>query len=515
MGDKPKANDLFLLMLNLSQVSLKEKIIDIFLAAITEIWPDITASFTASHVENDHNCLGIYTAGSHYGFLRIDHFSELQKEDQALLLNACGLLAIIFKKNEQERLLADENLHLQKLVSERTEHLNAEIQDRKRVETQLVQAQKMESIGRLAGGVAHDYNNALGVIIGFTEMAMDDADPAGGLHANLEEILKAARRATDITRQLLAFARKQTIAPRVFDLNSKVETTLKMLRRLIGEDVDLAWHQGKSRWHVNMDFSQVDQILANLCVNARDAIVGVGNITIETGEVAFDDAYCADHAGFIPGEFVMLAVSDDGCGMDKKLLDHIFEPFFTTKEVDKGTGLGLSTVYGIVKQNNGFINVYSEPGSGTAIRVYLPRHQGRPVEIREESPGEIPSGHGETILLVEDDLSILELTRRILHGLGYTVLAGSTPVEAIKLAEQTSGGIDLLLTDVIMPQMNGRELSERLQFLYPDLKCLFMSGYTADAIAHHGVLEDDIHFIQKPFSRGDLATIVRKVLDAP
>ena len=211
----------------------------------------------------------------------------------------------------------------------------------------------------------------------------------------------------------------------------------------------------------------------------------------------------------------MLAVSDDGCGMDKKLLDHIFEPFFTTKEVDKGTGLGLSTVYGIVKQNNGFINVYSEPGSGTAIRVYLPRHQGRPVEIREESPGEIPSGHGETILLVEDDLSILELTRRILHGLGYTVLAGSTPVEAIKLAEQTSGGIDLLLTDVIMPQMNGRELSERLQFLYPDLKCLFMSGYTADAIAHHGVLEDDIHFIQKPFSRGDLATIVRKVLDAP
>jgi len=388
-----------------------------------------------------------------------------------------------------------------------------DITDLMLMEAQYRQAQKMESVGRLAGGVAHDFNNALSAIMGYTELALMDADPAGPLHADLGQVLKAGRRATDITRQLLAFARKQTIAPEVLDLNGNVESMLKMIRRLIGEDIDLVWMPGKGLGNVKMDPSQIDQILANLCVNARDAIEGVGSITIETENIVFDAAYCADHLGFVPGRFVLLAVSDNGCGMDKETLSNIFEPFFTTKDVDKGTGLGLSTVYGIVKQNNGFINVYSEPGKGTGIKIYLPRHDSKAVDIQEESTAKIPQGHGETILLVEDALSILKLAEKILNGLGYTVLSDDTPKGAIKLAQDHKGEIHLLVTDVIMPEMNGLELSEQLKSLYPDLKCMFMSGYTANAIAQHGVLDEGVHFIQKPFSRSDLAKKVRKVLD--
>jgi two-component system, cell cycle sensor histidine kinase and response regulator CckA len=262
-----------------------------------------------------------------------------------------------------------------------------------------------------------------------------------------------------------------------------------------------------------MDPSQIDQILANLCVNARDAIEGVGKIIIETGTTVFDTAYCADHIGFLPGEFVMLAVSDNGCGMDKKILDNIFEPFFTTKDVDKGTGLGLSTVYGIVKQNNGFINVYSEPDKGTIIKIYLSRHEGKAAKTQEKSTTEIPPGRGETVLLVEDDLSILKLTEKILYGKGYTVLTADTPSQAMGLVKEYTGKIHLLITDVIMPGMNGCEPAGQLQSLYPNLKCVFMSGYTANIIAHQGVLNEGVHFIQKPFSRRDLAKIVRKVLD--
>ena len=383
----------------------------------------------------------------------------------------------------------------------------------KELEAQLLQAQKMESVGRLAGGVAHDYNNAITAIMGFTELAMMNEDPIGPLHANLNEVLKAATRASNITRQLLAFARKQTIAPMVLDLNKNVETMLKMLQRLIGENIDLAWLPGADLESVKMDPSQIDQILANLCVNARDAIKDVGKVTIETGTKVFDAAYCADHVGFIPGKFVVLAVSDNGCGMDKRILNNIFEPFFTTKDVDKGTGLGLSTVYGIVKQNNGFINVYSEPGKGTTVKIYLPRHEGKAVDIQRESTIEIPLGRGEVILLVEDDLSILKLTEKILVGIDYTVLTADTPDKALRLADEYTGEIHLLVTDVIMPEMNGRELSERLKSLYPDLKCIFMSGYTSNAIAHHGVLDKGVHFIQKPFFKKDLAKIVRKALD--
>ncbi|MBL6996456.1 PAS domain S-box protein [Desulfobacula sp.] len=385
--------------------------------------------------------------------------------------------------------------------------------EKSELEAQYRQAQKMESVGRLAGGVAHDYNNALTAIMGYTELAIMDSDPAGPLHADLNQVLKAGRRAQDITRQLLAFARKQTISPRVLNLNNNVESILKMLRRLIGEDIDLIWLPETGLWSVKMDPSQIDQILANLCVNARDAIVGVGKITIETDTIVFDSAYCADHSGFIPGEFVQLSVSDNGCGMDKEILNNIFEPFFTTKDSDKGTGLGLSMVYGIVKQNNGFINVYSEPGKGTTIKIYLPRDEGKVVEIQEESTAKIPQGQGETILLVEDDLPILELTEKILNSLDYTVLAADTPKGAMKLAREHTGKIHLLVTDVIMPEMNGLELSEHLQSLFPDLKYIFMSGYTANAIAHHGVLDEGVNFVQKPFSKNDLAKIIRKVLD--
>jgi PAS domain S-box-containing protein len=390
-----------------------------------------------------------------------------------------------------------------------------EASERKResLERQLAQAQKMESIGRLAGGVAHDYNNALSVIIGFTELAMEKMSSKEQLCDDLNEVLSAAIRAKDITRQLLAFARKQTIAPKVLSLNEIVEGALKMLRRLIGEDIDLVWLPKTGLWPVKADPSQIDQILANMCVNARDAIEDVGKVTIETDTVVFDAAYCTEHAGFVPGEFVMLTVSDNGCGIEKEILENIFEPFFTTKDADKGTGLGLAMIYGIVKQNNGFINVYSEPGQGTTIRIYLPRHEGKGVQIQVNRTEETPVSRGETVLLVEDDPSVLKLARQILNGLGYIVLTSNIPVEAIGLAEKHTGEIHLLISDVIMPEMNGRDLAKRLQSLYPDIKQIFMSGYTANVIARHGVLDEGENFIQKPFSKTDLAKIVREVLD--
>jgi PAS domain S-box-containing protein len=378
---------------------------------------------------------------------------------------------------------------------------------------QFQQAQKMESVGRLAGGVAHDFNNMLGIIIGYAEMALSDAGRGTTLHSNLTEIRKAAQRSADLTRQLLTFARKQTIDPKELNLNSTVEGMLNMLRRLIGEDIDLAWLPGPDLWPVKMDPAQVDQILANLCVNARDAIADVGKVTIETQNVSLDEAYCAAHAGFAPGEFVMLTVSDDGCGMDEETQRRLFEPFFTTKQVGKGTGLGLATVYGIVKQNDGFINVYSEPGQGTTFRIYLPRHAAGIVETRAAIAAEIPQGHGETVLLVEDEPAMLNMGKGMLEKLGYTVLTAATPTEAMRLAEEHAGEIHLLMTDVVMPEMNGRDLAHRLKSLYTTLKCLFMSGYTANVIAHHGVLDPGVHFIQKPFSMQGLATKVREVLE--
>ncbi|MCF8093225.1 MAG: transporter substrate-binding domain-containing protein [Desulfotignum sp.] len=385
--------------------------------------------------------------------------------------------------------------------------------DQEKLQAQLIQAQKMESVGRLAGGVAHDFNNMLSVIIGYAELGVLKTSPENPLHPDMKEILTAARRSADITKQLLAFARKQTINPRVLDLNETVENMLKMLRRLIGEDINLSWQPGGGVWPVYLDPSQVDQILANLVVNARDAIAGVGSITIETQNTHIDDQYCAMHAGFKPGDFVLLAVSDDGCGMDKEIQKNLFEPFFSTKEKGKGTGLGLATVYGIIKQNNGFINVYSEPGSGTTFKLYLPRHAGSPDPAAVTHSEESPRGQGETILIVEDEAPILTMTRKILENLGYTVFEASSPGKALDVAESCGQKIDLLITDVVMPEMDGRQLATRMQSLYPDIKVLFMSGYTANVIAHRGILDTGVNFIQKPFSNPNLAATIRDIIE--
>lgn len=389
-----------------------------------------------------------------------------------------------------------------------------QIEDEKgKLEKQLLQSQKMESVGRLAGGVAHDFNNMLSVILGHAELALMRTDESNRIHTDLLQIRNAAERSADLTRQLLAFARKQTIDPKVLDINETVAGMLKMLQRLIGEDIQLHWHPASNLWLVNMDPSQIDQILANLCVNARDAISGVGKITIETANKHLGDDYCARHDGYIAGDYIQLTISDNGSGMGKETLANIFEPFFTTKGLGEGTGLGLATVYGIVKQNNGFINVYSEEGSGTSFTIYLPKYQGTKEKASEDvSKALIPQGK-ESILLVEDDPSIVEIITTILSGLGYTMISSTRPSEAIRMAEEHDGRIHLLITDVIMPEMNGRDLAKQLQSKFPEMKCLFMSGYTANVIAHHGVLDDGLHFIQKPFNLSVIASKVRAVLD--
>ncbi len=382
------------------------------------------------------------------------------------------------------------------------------------LEIQLQQSKKMEAIGQLAGGVAHDFNNMLGVILGHAEMAMENLDPTLSIFNDLNEIQKAAKRSAEITRQLLAFARKQTIKRKVIDLNETVESILKMLRRLIGEDIELVWSPSDELWPLKMDSSQIDQVLANLFVNARGAITGVGKIVVETGNKTFDEEYCATQTGYVPGEYVRLTVSDNGRGMSKETVSHIFEPFFTTKDIGEGTGLGLATVYGAVKQNNGFINVYSEPGQGTTFSIYLPRHQGEVEQDQPKANVKPLIGGKETILLVEDEPPILLMTSRMLQGMGYNVLTATGPNEAIRLAGEFSQRIDLLITDVIMPEMNGRDLAEKFLVEKSVSKCLFMSGYTADIITKHGIIDEKVCFIQKPFSKKDLAEKVRQILQS-
>ena len=390
--------------------------------------------------------------------------------------------------------------------------LSEDISHRKQLEEQLQHSQKMEAIGQLAGGIAHDFNNMLGVIVGRTDLALNRLKPEDALYNSLQEVNRAANRSADLTRQLLAFARKQEVSPKILDLNEIVEGTLNMLRRLIGEDIGLAWLPSPSIWSIKMDPSQLDQILANLCVNARDAMSAGGKITIETANVPVDKNYCLGHSEASPGHFVKLSVSDNGSGIPAELLKKIFDPFFTTKELGKGTGLGLSTVYGIVKQNNGFINVYSEPGQGTTFSIHLPRNKDQQADNSQPEKTPLPRGI-ETILVVEDDQNILATETSMLEMLGYRVFAAETAAEAILLAEQYSGHIQLLISDVIMPDMNGHELVTLMTTHYPQLKILYMSGYTGDVIAHHGVLEEGVNFIQKPFSLHALATKVREVLD--
>ncbi|MDD2236270.1 MAG: PAS domain S-box protein [Kiritimatiellae bacterium] len=387
-----------------------------------------------------------------------------------------------------------------------------DITERLALEEQLRHAQKMESVGRLAGGVAHDFNNKLQVILGYSEMALETLDPSDPLFPDLKEIYHAAQHSGNITRQLLAFARRQDIVPGLVDLNEVVEGMLNMLRRLLGEDVELIWNPAAGPCTVRMDMTQIDQVLVNLCINARDAITGAGRVQLETRQVSIDPAGCKKLVGAFPGEYVLLSVTDDGCGMDGETLGKVFEPFFTTKKVGKGLGLGLASTYGIVKQNEGFIQVESEPGHGAAFRIYLPHFADQVIEASSVEADSLPRGHGETILIVEDEEGILNLSGAILKRLGYQVLSASLPDEALRLAETYSGQIDLLMSDVLMPGMTGKELADRLSVLYPRLKQLYMSGYADHVIERDAHVEQEVLLIYKPFSRMGLAETVCKAL---
>jgi signal transduction histidine kinase len=429
--------------------------------------------------------------------------ASLQKPfDSAYLLEVCA-------KARRERAL----LRVEHLLELRTHELQVQEKERAKLQARLIQAQKMETVGRLAGGVAHDFNNMLGVILGNTELAMDFVDAADPLFDNLKEVRNAAVRSADITRQLLAFSRKQAVAPISIDLNAQLDGMLKMLRRLVTEDITIHWTGGVNVWAVRIDPCQVDQLLANLCVNARDAIkTSAGYIAIKTENVTLDHRFCDDHEGSVPGQYVCLSVCDNGEGMEAEVLEHAFEPFFTTKEVGHGTGLGLATVYGIVKQNHGYVSIDSKPGEGTQVRIYLPRELEAVVEAKPEVELPASCGHGETVLVVEDEPAILQLTTLLLKRQRYNVLAAPGPADAIRLAREHEAPIHLLLTDVIMPEMNGRGLESELRRLHPQLKSIFMSGYTSDIISRQGLVDDDMHFIQKPFSARELANKVLDVL---
>ncbi len=398
------------------------------------------------------------------------------------------------------------------IVEDITERKKAE-KEQITLQEQLNQAQKMISIGRLAGGIAHDFNNMLTIINGYAEMMAEVLSPSDPMYESVQEIHDAGKRSAVVVRKLLAFARKQTISPVPINLNSGVSGMLKMLHRLIGENIELLWKPGNNLWMVKVDYSQVDQILANLVVNARDAIEAAGKIIIETGNTEIDEAYCASQSGFSPGQFVMLAISDNGCGMNKEILENLFEPFFTTKTVGKGTGLGLPTVYGIVKQNSGFVNVYSEPGKGTTVRIYLPRHLSGDTCAAMAKKEEAPlKGRGETILILEDETEVLGVTKIMLERLEYKVLTATVAEKAMSLVLDHNGRIDLLITDIVMPEMNGRDFADQLNALYPEIKVLFMSGYTSNVIAHHNVLDEGLHFIEKPFTLKKLAGKVQEIL---
>ena len=394
-------------------------------------------------------------------------------------------------------------------------------EEKEKLEDQLHQSQKMEMVGRLAGGIAHDFNNMLTLILGHSEMARELLDPSGEAYTDIEAIHQAATRSADLTRQLLAFARKQMVSPIILNLNTAVEQLLPMLRHLIGEHIMLVWIPDCNNAQVNIDPSQIDQILINLCINSRDSITGNGTITLECCSHTLPDPDCtseASNSGILPVNYVTLSVRDDGTGIDKNDLQHIFEPFFTTKEQGKGTGLGLSTVYGIIKQNNGTIECQSEPEKGTIFTIFLPLYSAKSEAIQEKITDAVPvqlshKGH-QTILIVEDELPILKLSKLILERDGYKVLAAAAPAEALIMAENYNGTIDLLLTDVIMPEMNGSELSKKLHASRPEIKTLFMSGYTSDVITNNSMRDNAINFIQKPLTMKSLTQTVYKILNS-
>ncbi len=405
--------------------------------------------------------------------------------------------------NEEGALLTLSDISAQKLAE----------QEREKMRDQLLQTRKIESVGRLAGGVAHDFNNMLATIMGNVELALLRLGTKNKARDHLLQIKDAADRSAGLTRQLLGFARQQPMEPRVLVLDDAIAAMLKILKRLVGEDMSLVWKPASRKARLLIDPSQLDQIMTNLVVNARDAITAVGTLVLSTDLISFNEDYCQLHPWCKSGDYIQLSVSDDGCGMSRDVLEHIFEPFFTTKDVDKGAGLGLANVYGIVKQNNGFINVYSEPGQGTTFRIYFPQTG---EEIGKKGPmKEAASLRGdETVLLVEDEEMLLEIGRRILEEAGYQVIVSLDPLEALQLAAEYGEQIDLLLTDVIMPKLNGKELAERLSAVRPNIKVLYMSGYAADIIVTRGLLEEGVELLQKPFSTEELTTKLRAVLDS-
>jgi PAS domain S-box-containing protein len=396
-----------------------------------------------------------------------------------------------------------------------------DITERKRAEKemaalqeQLTQSQKMEAVGRLAGGIAHDFNNLLTVIKGYTQLSLLDLKENNPLWENIQEIQKATERATDLTRQLLAFSRRQILDPKVLDLNSLLRNTEKMLRRMIGEDIELVTLLSEDLGRVKIDPGQIEQVILNLAVNARDAMPSGGKLTIETANVQSDEGDALTHLGVIPGHYVRLSVSDTGVGMSQEVQEKAFDPFFTTKEKSKGTGLGLSTVHGIVTQSGGKIWVHSEPGHGTTFQIYFPTIEGELDTLNRKKETDSSPRGSETVLLVEDEPSVRDLANRLLKQQGYRVLVAANGEEALRLAQDATGErIHLLLTDVVLPQMSGKELADQLKIFRPDLKVLYTSGYTDYAVVHHGVLNSGTHFLQKPFSLKTLSQKVREALD--
>jgi PAS domain S-box-containing protein len=462
-------------------------------------------------------------------FADLTHKDDVGPSTDAMSALLTGQDAVRFEKRyvalDGRTVWVDANIALLRDAQGRPEHFIATLVDitqRKRAEAereklreQLLASQKMEAIGSLAGGIAHDFNNLLSVILSYGTFGLEAVSEHDPLHGDLLEIKSAAERAARLTAQLLAFGRKQVLRPEPLDLNRAVSEMEKMLRRIIGEDIELVHLPGSNLGVVKADPSQIEQVIMNLAVNARDAMPEGGKLTIETANAEIDEGYASEHIDVKPGPYVMLMVTDTGCGMDEQTRSRIFEPFFTTKGPKKGTGLGLSTVYGIVKQSGGNIWVYSEPGHGTSFKIYLPRELGAAASSSRPAPSVAPAVGTETILVVEDEPALGAVVKRILGAAGYTVLVAQSGGEALLICEGHEGEIHMVLTDVIMPQMSGKAFAECVAKTRPQVKVLYMSGYTDDAIVHHGVLDPGTRFIAKPFNAADLARKVREVLDAP